>query len=122
MEDKSLVGYKRLIAWKKSDQLAKVVYKLTLAFPKTEAYGLVSQLQRAALSVPTNIVEGYGRNSRREFSRFLSISLGSLAETGYLLEFAFDQGYLRKLESEEALLLKEEVGQILWKLYKSMKK
>lgn len=117
----SFVGYKNLIAWQKANRLAHEVYELALDFPKNELFALTSQLQRAALSVPTNIVEGYGRNSRNEFGRFLSIALGSLAETGYLLEFAYERKYINKIDFDKVINLKEEAGQIIWKLYKSMK-
>ncbi len=76
-----MFGYKKLIAWQKANELAHRVYDLTLTFPKSELFGLISQLQRSALSIPTNIVEGHARNNKNEFKRFLSISLGSLAET-----------------------------------------
>lgn len=121
MPDIQLVGYKKLIAWQKADELAHLVYELSLSFPKSEVYGVTSQLQRAALSVPLNIVEGYGRNSKNEFARFLSIALGSLAETGYLLEFVFKRKYINEQDFEKSSFLKEQVGQLVWKLYRSMK-
>lgn len=68
-----LIGYKKLIAWQKADLLAHLVYDLTMHFPKEEIFGLTSQLQRAILSVVANIVEGYSRNSKKEFHHFLSI-------------------------------------------------
>ncbi len=116
-EKKELIGYKRLIAWQKADELAKLTYRLSLKFPKEELFGLTSQLRRAVLSVPLNIVEGYGRNSKNEFKRFLSIALGSLAEVGYLLEFAFHLKYTNEKEFNDANKLREEVGHIIWKLY-----
>lgn len=121
LPEKTLFGYKKLIAWQKADELAHAVYDLTVGFPKDELFALTSQLRRAALSVPTNIVEGYGRNSKKEFHRFLAIALGSLAETGYLLEFAHKRGYINKNKYEIILILKEEVGHIIWKLYLSQK-
>ncbi|MDD5415467.1 MAG: four helix bundle protein [Candidatus Daviesbacteria bacterium] len=86
-----------------------------------ELFGLVSQLQRAALSVPTNIVEGHARNNRKEFHRFLSIALGSLAETEYLLDFAFKRKFIRQDRYNEIMLLREETGRIIWKLFLSQK-
>jgi four helix bundle protein len=117
----TLFGYKKLIAWQKADKLAHLVYDLTLLFPKDELFGITSQLRRAVLSVPLNIVEGYGRNSKKEFHRFLAISLGSLAETEYLLEFAFSRGYIKEHSFKNVILLKEETGHIIWKLYISQK-
>lgn len=72
--------YKELIVWKKSMQLVKDIYLLTDQFPKEEIYGLVSQMRRAAVAIPSNIAEGYLRKHRKEFHQFLSISLGSAAE------------------------------------------
>lgn len=118
----SLKGYKNLIAWQNADQLAHKVYDITLMFPKDEIFGLTSQLRRAVLSVPLNIVEGYARNSKNEFHRFLSISLGSLAEVEYLLDFAAKRRYLKENDYQELIQLKEELGQLLWKLYISQGK
>ncbi len=78
-----------------SDELAFQVYKATKQFPKEEMFGLTSQIRRAALSVPTNIVEGYSRKGDKELARFINISLGSLAETKYLLYFSDRLGYFK---------------------------
>ncbi len=115
------IGYKKLIAWQKADLLAHSVYDITLSFPKEEQFGLTSQLKRAILSVPLNIVEGYGRNGKKEFARFLLIALGSLAESGYILEFAYKRGFINQLDFEKAISLKEEVAQLSWKLYTSVR-
>lgn len=120
-EEKTFNGYKKLIAWQKSDELARNIYRITLNFPKNEMYGLTSQIQRAALSVPANIVEGYARASKKEFHRFLSIALGSLAEVEYFLTFAYEQNLIKKVEFESTLSLKEECGRIIWRLYQSQK-
>lgn len=73
-------NYKELNIWKKSLNLAVDVYVLTQKFPAEEKFGLISQLRRCAVSVPSNIAEGAGRKSNKEFSQFLSISYGSLCE------------------------------------------
>ena len=116
-----IVGYKKLIAWQKSDILAKKVYNATQDFPKSEIFGLVSQLRRAALSVPANIVEGYSRVNRNEFRRFLSMSLGSLAEVGYFVSFSHEQKFIGEEDFEELISMKEECGRLIWKLYQSQK-
>lgn len=116
-----LFGYRKLIAWQRANELAHRVYDLTLIFPKSEIFGLTSQLQRAALSVPTNIVEGHARNNKKEFHRFLSIALGSLAETEYLLDFAFERKFIRQNQYNEVVLLRKETGHIVWKLFLSQK-
>lgn len=75
-----LKSYKELIVWQKSMDLAAIIFELTRTFPKTETYGLVSQMTRATVAIPSNIAEGYGRKSKKEFCRFLSISYGSALE------------------------------------------
>ena len=117
MEEK---GYKKLIVWKKADELSYQVYIETKYFPKEEIYGITSQLRRAALSVPTNIVEGYGRQGKKELKQFINIALGSLAETEYLLDFSLKLNLLNKENHKELQDLRQEVGRLLWKFYKSI--
>lgn len=88
--------WKNLEIWQLSDKLAHEVYKLAKSFPKEELCGITSQLRRAALSIPTNIVEGYSRKGDRELSRFIDIALGSLGETTYLLQFSKDLTYINE--------------------------
>jgi four helix bundle protein len=114
-------GYQRLIAWQKADLLANKTYQYTINFPASEIYGLTSQIRRAVLSVPTNIVEGFARNSKKEFCRFLNISLASLAETEYLLGFAFKQKFIKDKEYLELINLRQECGKYIWKLMQSQK-
>jgi len=106
----SYLGYKKLIAWQKADILAHEVYSLTQRFPKSEMFGLTSQLRRAALSVPANIVEGHSRLSKNEFHHFLSIALGSLSEVDYFLEFSFKQKLIEQEKYNSVLALREECG------------
>lgn len=114
-------GYKKLIVWQKADELAYRIYLATKAFPKEEIYGIISQLRRAALSVPTNIVEGYGRQSKNELRQFLNTALGSLAETEYLLDFSLRLKYLTQEQCKRLQVLRHEAGSLLWKFYKSIK-
>ncbi|MBL8013281.1 MAG: four helix bundle protein [Candidatus Omnitrophica bacterium] len=114
-------GYKQLIVWQKADQLAKQIYISTRNFPKEELYGLTSQLRRAGLSVPVNIVEGYARRSTKELQQFLNIALGSLAETEYLLKFAFDLKFINDTEYESVEKTRQEVGNLLWRFIQSVK-
>lgn len=116
---RNVAGYKNLLVWQIADELAKKIYKATNKFPTNELYGIISQLKRASLSVPLNIVEGYARNSKKEFRQFLKISLGSVAEVGYLLEFSFEQGFLKEETFKELMDLRDQCGQLLWKLFKS---
>ncbi len=113
-------GYKKLIVWQKADQLAHAIYIKTKVFPQEEIYGITSQLRRAALSVPVNIVEGYARQSKKELKNFLNISLGSLAETEYLLQFSFKLTYLTKDDYQYLESIRQEVGNLLWKFFQSI--
>jgi len=112
-------NYRNLIIWQKSDELAFLIYKLTEQFPRHELFGITSQLRRAALSIPTNIVEGYNRKSRKELHRFIDIALGSLAETEYLVEFSKRLDYIRsEIPDIDAII--EELGKLLWTFQKSL--
>lgn len=113
-------GYKNLEVWEKADALAKAVYKATVNFPKDEIYGITSQLRRAVLSVPVNIVEGTGRQGRKELKQFANIALGSLAETEYLIEFCKDIGYLNEEKFLNLEQLRNKTGKLLWGFYKSL--
>ena len=83
-----------LLVWQRSHKLVLEVYRLTVGYPPDERFGLVSQLRRAAASVPTNIAEGSKRQSSPEYARFLNVAEGSLAETEYLLMLSKDLGFL----------------------------
>lgn len=115
------VGYQRLLAWQIADKLAWEVYLITDKFPKHELYGMTSQLRRAILSVPLNIVEGHSRNSKNEFRQFLRIALGSLAESDYLLQFALKRKYISSDDYEKVADLRIQCGKVLWKLMQSQK-
>ncbi|HET54125.1 MAG TPA: four helix bundle protein [Ignavibacteria bacterium] len=115
-----MANYRKLIVWQKADEVAFKIYKLTKTFPKSEMFGLTSQLRRASLSIPTNIVEGYNRKSKKELNHFLNISLGSLAETEYLVDFSTRLGYLKAEDLQNINNLIEEVGKLLWSFQKSL--
>ena len=93
--------HKKLDVWKESVALATDIYKLTEGFPKSEIYGLVSQMRRAAVSVPSNIAEGAARNSDKEFAQFLNIAGGSLSELDTQLEIAFNLKYISLEERDD---------------------
>jgi len=109
--------WQKLEVWRLSDDLAYRVYQITKDFPKEEMYGLTSQIRRAALSVPTNIVEGYSRKGDKELSRFINISLGSLAETKYLLYFSHRLGYFKDGKYDDLRNCYDKLGKLLWKFY-----
>ena len=114
------VGYKKLTVWRKADDLAFQVYAETRSFPREEMYGITSQLRRAALSIPTNIVEGCGRQGKKELKHFANIALGSLAEARYLLDFSARLEYLKAEQYKKLTSLGEEVGRLLWGFYQSL--
>lgn len=89
-------GFKGLIVWKKSYEMALEMYGMTKNFPVNEQYGLVSQVRRAAISVSANIAEGYERKYRKEYIQFLMIAKGSLGELETYLLFARDLGYISR--------------------------
>jgi four helix bundle protein len=112
--------WQKLEVWKLSDDLAYRVYQVTKNFPKEEIYGLTSQVRRAALSVPTNVVEGYSRKGDKELSRFVNISLGSLAETKYLLYFSHRLGYFKNGQYDDLRNGYDKLGKLLWKFYEAI--
>lgn len=115
-------GYHKLIVWQKAREFVKTVYHYTENFPKAEEFGLKGQLRRAAVSVVLNIVEGYRRNSRKDYLHFLNIAESSLVEIEAALEICLDLHFL----TEEYYVLMEkkrgEVGFLLFSLIKSLKK
>jgi four helix bundle protein len=105
--------FTELKVWQRSHALVLQAYRLTKSFPAEERYGLTSQLRRAALSVPTNIAEGSKRQTNAEYSRFLNIAEGSLAETEYLLMVSRDLGYLSEPASKPVLAESDEIAKML---------
>lgn len=112
-------GYKKLRVYHEGNKLVILVYKATEKFPKSEIFGLVSQMRRCSVSVVANIVEGYVRGSR-EFRQFLVVANGSLAELEYYLDLSFDLGYLTTKEHTELLTQKSTAGSLLGGLIKSI--
>jgi len=113
--------WQKLEVWKLSDELAYQVSHATKHFPKKEMFGLTSQIRRAALSVPANIVEGYSRKGDKELARFINISLGSLAETKYLLYFSNRLGYFNGDAHEKLKTGYRSLGKLLWRFYQKVK-
>jgi four helix bundle protein len=113
-------GFGKLTTWQKAYELALEIYKTTRDFPKQEQYGLVSQMRRAAVSVPANIAEGYERQHRREYVQFLTIAKGSLGELETYLLFSKDMSYLSPECFEVLHERRQEVGRLLRGLIKSL--
>jgi four helix bundle protein len=89
-------GYRDLLAWQLGMELVRTIYAVTNSFPRDELFGLIFQLRRAALSVPSNVAEGYRRKSHKDCNVFIGHSRGSLAEIETQLEIACDLGYLTR--------------------------
>ena len=106
-------GHRDLVAWQKAMELAKQVYVLTNSFPKREVYGLSSQLRRAAVPIPSNLAEGAGRNSQREFGYFISTARGSLAEVETQIELAVFLCYIPEETAKGLLARISGLGRLL---------
>lgn len=115
----SMQDFKDLIVWKKAHQNALTIYNLTKSFPKDEQYGITSQLRRASVSVPTNIAEGCGKFTQRDFAHYLQISLGSCHETEYLTLLAFDLNYIHE---EDYKTLNQSINEVKAMLISLIKK
>ena len=115
MEDKDF-SYRSLIAWQKAMQFAKIVYAVVDTFPPAEKYALSDQIRRAVVSIPSNIAEGCGRTTNRDYAHFLSIARGSLYETMTQLELAESIGYIDTIEEIESVAV--EISRMLTTLIK----
>jgi four helix bundle protein len=113
--------YRKLRAFELADQLALAIYKCTESFPKQELFGLTSQIRRAAVSVPSNIVEGCAKSSQADYARFLEIAYGSVCEAEYQLSLAERLGFLEPQSAKETTSLANETGRVLNGLLRSLK-
>jgi four helix bundle protein len=110
--------FKDLIAWQKAMALARQVYRATTSMPESERFGLTSQMRRASVSVPSNIAEGYARQSRTDYLRFLRMARGSLAELETQLILAEDLGYIQV--PSELRDIRSEADRVLQGLIRSL--
>lgn len=92
--------YKDLQIWQKGIEIVDKIYNITDSFPKSELYGLTSQMKKASISIPSNIAEGFARNHYKEYKQFLSIALGSCAELDTQLIIANRRGYIKNNDLE----------------------
>lgn len=111
-------NFRELVAWQKAMQLTKDVYVMTKAFPTNEQYGLVSQVQRAVVSIPSNIAEGAGRPTQKELVHFLSFSLGSAYELETELLLAYELNYITSEQSQQINAKIVEVQKLVYSLMK----
>jgi len=117
----TISSYRDLRVWQAAMQMAEEVYSLTATFPQREMYGLTSQVNRAAVSVPSNIAEGHARDSRKEFLRHISIAMGSLAELETQLELSVRLKFIERKVLEPVFNLVDGVGKMLRGLQKTLK-
>ena len=113
--------YRDLLVWQKSMAFVTNIYQVIKIFPKEEVYGLTSQIRRCAISIPSNISEGYGRNSTNDYIRFLQISMGSIFEIQTQLEIAKNLGYLNQTKFLEIYDMSREIERMLSSLINKLK-
>jgi four helix bundle protein len=113
-------SYRDLIVWQKSMNLVTLIYNLVLELPENEKYGLTQQIKRSAISIPSNIAEGYGRNYRKDYSRFLQIARGSLFENQTQLEIAVNLDFIKAENLNEIKGLSIEIEKMLNSLIKKL--
>lgn len=115
-----MIDYRKYNVWQKAHGLVLEVYKLTAEYPKSEQYGLISQINRAAVSIPTNIAEGCGRETQKELIRFLYISSGSTHELEYLIFLSRDLNYITADQSETIFSEITEIKKMLSSLIRKI--
>lgn len=108
-----IASYKDLLVWQRSMDLVETVYRLTKNFPPAEQWGLISQMRRAAISVPSNIAEGYGRQATGEYRHHVSIGRGSLLELETQVLLATRLKYLQAFDAESVLKEIDEISRML---------
>ena len=116
----TVTSYRELVVWQKAMALVSVVYKLTSTFPDSERFGLTSQIQRAAVSIPSNIAEGQGRLATKEFRQFLGVARGSLKELETQLLISVDLDYAPLEKVDDCLALTDGIGRMLNALIKAL--
>jgi four helix bundle protein len=114
--------HKKLDVWKAAMKVAQKTYQLTKTFPEEEKFGLVSQMRRAAVSIPCNIAEGAARQGKKEFKNFLSMAQGSLSELDTQVELSLLLGYLHDEDLKEIIVEFVRVDKMLSGLIRSLKK
>ena len=112
--------HSNLRAFELADEVTILIYRITRGFPKEEMYGLTSQMRRAAVSVPSNIVEGSAKKTQIEYRRFLEIAYGSLKELHYQFDLAYRLDYIKELEFNEGNIKLIEAEKVLGALIRSL--
>lgn len=114
-------NHKNLKVWQKGIELVKNIYTETNSFPEDEKFGLTSQMKRCAVSIPSNIAEGCGRNSANELIRFLYIAVGSAAELETQIILSKELNFLKEIKAKELITLNNEIIRMLTSLIRSIK-
>jgi four helix bundle protein len=112
--------YRDLLTWQKSLALVTEIYRVSRSFPKDEVYGLAQQMRRSAVSIPSNIAEGYGRNSTSDYVRFLRVASGSLYELQTQAEIALNLRYLKKSDFDKLYESSREIERMLSSLIRKL--
>ena len=114
--------HRKLKAFQLADQLVMAIYRETIAFPKSEQFGLTAQMRRAAVSIATNLVEGSARDSKLEYIRFIEIAYGSACELAYQITIAHRLGYFEDAAARSMDPQSQEVSRVLAGLLKSLRR
>ena len=117
----SISSFRELRVWQLGMDLAERIYILTDSFPKSETYGITSQIRRSAVSIPSNLAEGHGRNSTKEFLQFIAISFGSICELETQILLSYRLKYINKDDLETILALLTETSKTIRGLQKALK-
>lgn len=112
-------GFRKLIAWQKSNLLAHLIYDITINFPRDELFGLTSQMRRAVLSVCANIAEGYSRSSLKDRKHFYQMAIASLTELEFFIDFAYERKFINLQDYERIIDAHTEAARVLSGLSKS---
>ncbi|MEM6895504.1 MAG: four helix bundle protein [Bacteroidota bacterium] len=116
-----MVNYKNYKVWQKSHQYVFKMYEITQGFPKSEQFNLISQIQRASISIPTNSAEGCGRETEKELVRFLYIASGSTHELDYLLLVSSELGFIESKNAKKLISEIDEIKKMLAALIRTIK-
>ena len=113
-------NYRDLVVWQKAMDLTTMLYQIVRKLPKEETYALSDQMRRAAISIPSNIAEGFGRNSTKEYIHFLYITKGSVCELETQLMLCVRIEYLTEIEIQPIMILLEEIGKMITTITKNL--
>jgi four helix bundle protein len=117
----NITSFRELKVWQLGMNLTERIYILTDSFPKSEIYGLTSQIRRSAVSIPSNLAEGHGRNSTKEFLQFIAIAFGSICELETQILLSYRLKYISTEDSEMVLALLTETSKTIRGLQKALK-